>query len=86
MLVQIQKWGNSLAIRIPKSFAKEIPIDQDSLVDLSPVDGKLVAIPIAIPIIETEYSLEALLAEVTEENIHTEIDTGESVGNEVRWE
>jgi antitoxin component of MazEF toxin-antitoxin module len=53
MLVQLQKWGNSLAIRIPKSFAKETAIDQGSLLDLSLVDGKLVATPIT----ETEYSL-----------------------------
>lgn len=79
MLIQIQKWGNSLAIRIPKSFAKETAIDQGSLMDLSLVGGKLVATPIT----ETEYSLEALLAEVTEENIHTEIDTGEPVGKEI---
>jgi antitoxin MazE len=79
MLVQLQKWGNSLAIRIPKSFAKETAIDQGSFLDLSLVDGKLVATPIT----ETEYSLEALLAEVTEENIHTEIDTGEPAGKEI---
>jgi antitoxin MazE len=79
MLVQIQKWGNSLAIRIPKSFAKETAIDQGSLLDLSIVDGKLVATPIT----EREYSLEALLAGVTEENIHSEIDTGEPVGKEI---
>jgi antitoxin MazE len=79
MLIQIQKWGNSLAIRIPKSFAKETAIDQGSLLDLSVVDGKLVATPIT----EREYSLEALLARVTEENIHTEIDTGEPVGKEI---
>lgn len=80
MLVEVRKWGNSLAIRIPKSFAKETAIDQGSLLDLSLVDGKLVATPIT----ETEYSLEALLAEVTEENIHTEIDTGKPVGKEIR--
>jgi antitoxin MazE len=79
MLVQLQKWGNSLAIRIPKTFAKETAIDQGSFLDLSLVDGKLVATPIT----ETEYSLEALLAEVTEENIHTEIDTGEPAGKEI---
>lgn len=79
MRVQVQKWGNSLAIRIPKSFAKETKIDQGSIVDLSTVEGQLVAKPIR----EYEYSLEELLAGVTEENLHREFDTGSAVGQEI---
>ena len=79
MHVQIQKWGNSLAIRIPKSFAKQIKVDQGSFVDLSTVEGKLIAKPLD----KKEYSLEQLLAGVTEQNLHTEIDTGSAIGKEV---
>ncbi len=79
MRVQVQKWGNSLAIRIPKSFARETKIEQGSVVDLSVVKGKLVAKPIN----EYEYSLEELLAGVTKENLHTEVDTGDATGQEV---
>ena len=79
MHVQIQKWGNSLAIRIPKSFAKQINVDQGSFVDLFTVEGKLIAKPLD----EKEYSLEQLLAGVTEQNLHTEIDTGSALGKEV---
>ncbi len=79
MLIQIQKWGNSLAIRIPKSFAKETNIDQGSFLDLSFVEGKLVA----TPVFEEEYFLDTLLAQINEENIHTEVDTGEPVGKEI---
>jgi len=78
MRVQIQKWGNSLAIRIPKSFAKEVNIGQGSLVDLSTNEGKIIAKPI-----ENEYSLQDLLKEITDENIHKEVETGNAVGKEM---
>jgi len=79
MQVQIQKWGNSLAIRIPKSFAKQMKIAQGSFVDLSTVEGKLIAKPLN----EKEYSLGQLLAGITEQNLHAEIDTGEAIGKEI---
>jgi len=79
MHVQVQKWGNSLAIRIPKSFARETKIEQGTVVDLSTIDGQLVAKPID----EYEYSLDELLAGVTEENLHAEFDTGDAVGQEI---
>ncbi|MCI0485919.1 MAG: AbrB/MazE/SpoVT family DNA-binding domain-containing protein [Blastocatellia bacterium] len=68
MRVQIQKWGNSLALRIPKSFANESNIEQGSLVDLSVIEGKLIVVPVSEP----EYTLDELLAGVTKENIHPE--------------
>jgi antitoxin MazE len=46
MKIQVKKWGNSLAIRIPKSFALETEIDNGSMVDLSLAEGKLIATPI----------------------------------------
>jgi len=79
MQVQVQKWGNSLALRIPKSFAKQIKIEQGSYVDLSAVEGKLVARPLE----EQEYSLEQLLAGITDQNIHAEFDTGNTIGKEI---
>ena len=79
MHVQIQKWGNSLAIRIPKSFAKQIKVSQGSFVDLSTFEGKVIAKPLD----EIEYSLEQLLGDVTKKNLHTEIDTGNAMGKEV---
>ena len=78
MEVQVQKWGNSLALRIPKSFAKQIKIEQASLVDLSAVEGKLIAKPIE----EQEYSLEQRWEGITDQNIHAEFDTGNAVGKE----
>ncbi|PZD72522.1 Antitoxin MazE [Acaryochloris thomasi RCC1774] len=78
MKTKVQKWGNSLALRIPKSFAAEILLRPDTEVELSMVKGKLVI----TPILEASYSLEQLLEDVTEENIHAEVETGASVGNE----
>ncbi len=78
MKVQIQKWGNSLALRIPKSFAIESKIEQGSTVEVSLESGKIIVFPVAEP----EFSLEELLASVTVENLHGEIDTGGSVGKE----
>ena len=79
MEAKVQKWGNSLALRIPKAFAQNMEIHQDALVDISIEKGKLVITPIT----EEEYSLEQLLEQVTEGNIHKEVDTGNLVGKEV---
>ena len=79
MQTRIQKWGNSLALRIPKIFASEVGLDDDALVELSLVDGKL----IVAPLIDQPLTLASLLADITEENIHGETETGERMGNEV---
>lgn len=79
MLTKIQKWGNSLALRIPKTFALDAKLENDSTVEISFVDGKIVIKPVTAP----EWTLEKLLAEINEENMHTEVDTGAPVGNEV---
>jgi len=78
MRVQIQKWGNSLALRIPKSFAVESKIEQGSTVEVSLKSGKITVVPVTEP----EFSLEELLAKITPENLHAEADTGASVGKE----
>lgn len=78
MRIRIQKWGNSLALRIPKSFALEVGLQKEALVELSMADGKLVIAPIANPTL----TLEQLLTRVTEENLHHEVDSGFAIGNE----
>lgn len=78
MHTRIQKWGNSLAVRIPKSFAAEVGIEQDSEVELSLHDGKLVLVPLAPQLL----TLSVLLEAVTDDNLHTEVSTGGVVGNE----
>jgi antitoxin MazE len=78
MRVQVQKWGNSLALRIPKPFAAEVQIEEGSLVDLSIVKGKLVA----TPAVREKPTLSQLLAKVSRANLHGEVETGPSVGRE----
>lgn len=78
MHAKIQKWGNSIALRIPKMFAKDAHLATGSDVDLSVHDGKIVVDPDPEP----NYSLATLLKGVTNRNRHSEFDTGEAVGQE----
>jgi len=75
---RIQKWGNSLALRIPKSFASEAGLQRETSIELSLSEGKLIITPLAKP----KFTLKQLLAEVTKENLHQETDTGPAAGNE----
>ncbi len=79
MLTKVQKWGNSLALRIPKAFALDAQLENDSVVEVSLVDGQIVIKPITAP----TWTLEQLLSGVNSNNIHHETDTGDAVGNEV---
>ncbi len=79
MKTKVQKWGNSLALRIPKSFATETRLEQDTLVEVSLIDGKLLISPIQPVVIQ----LEQLLSGITEDNLHQEWQTGAVVGREV---
>jgi antitoxin MazE len=79
MNTRIQKWGNSLALRIPKSFADETGLESGSVVEIEVVAGQLVITPVQ----GEAYELDTLLAKITEANLHREIDTGDAVGNEV---
>ena len=78
MKTQIQKWGNSLAVRIPKAFASDLGLSQDSAIDLALEDGYLVLRPTTVP----KYGLSDLLSRVTENNMHGEQDYGSAIGCE----
>jgi len=79
MKTRIQKWGNSLALRIPKSFAVEAGIEEDSAVELSLEKGKLTIVSSQRP----KFTLKQLLAQIDNANLHQEIETGPPVGKEV---
>jgi antitoxin MazE len=79
MLTKIQKWGNSLALRIPKAFALDAQLNNNSFVEISLVEGQIIITPIVTPI----WTLEKLLAGINKNNIHHEVDTGFAIGNEV---
>ena len=81
MLVQLTKWGNSLAVRIPAAYAKEIGATANGKAELSIDNGRLVLKPLHdMP----EFDLDALVDQITDDNRHDEIDTGPAVGREFR--
>ena len=79
MQTQIKKWGNSLALRIPKLLALDANLQQNKLVDISFDKGSIIITPID----EKEYSLGKLLEGVSKNNLHGEFDTGTPVGKEI---
>jgi antitoxin MazE len=66
MKTRVQKWGNSLAARIPKSFAEDLGLRDGSPVEMTLEDGAVAIRPDR----EKAWELEALLAEVTDDNVH----------------
>jgi antitoxin MazE len=79
MVTRIMKWGNSLGLRIPKSFAEQAGVREGSPVDIALEGDHLVV----RAVISREYRLSDLLSEVREDNIHDETDTGKAAGREV---
>jgi antitoxin MazE len=79
MKAEIKKWGNSLAVRLPKSFAESFKITNGSKVELILRKNSIEIIPQQ----PTEYSLKSLLQGISEKTIHKEIHTGDSVGAEL---
>ena len=75
----VQKWGNSLGVRIPKSLAEEAAVGEGTPVDLSVSDGELIIRPLR----EAAYALENLVSQITKSNLHGEESFGETKGREV---
>ena len=78
MPTRIQKWGNSLALRIPKSFAEQARLSEGTDVDLVIEGERLIVRAVRAP----KHTLDRLLAGITKRNLHREVDTGESLGLE----
>jgi antitoxin MazE len=79
MRAKIQKWGNSLAVRLPKAITEKAGLVIEDEVDIDVEDtGKVVL----LPHIRKEYRLEELLTGITPSNLHGEIDFGEPHGRE----
>jgi len=77
MKAQIGKWGNSLAVRIPGAYAKDLRLQEGMDVDIAILEGKIILRPPS-----REYSLEELVAGITRENRHGETDWGEALERE----
>jgi len=78
MQTKIQRWGNSLGLRIPRSFAVEAQVEEGSTVDLSVENGCLRVRPLRA----RKYLLRDLLKGVKRGNLHKEVVTGEAIGRE----
>ena len=76
MTVPLKKWGNSLALRIPKDIAKTLSIEYNSMMELAIVNGALILKP------KQNTLLEDLVSQINSQNLHREVSTGKSVGNE----
>lgn len=79
MQSKIQKWGNSLAVRIPKPFAEEAGLEPEAPVDISVRGGSLVVVPLK----PSRYRLTELLRGVKAENLHGEQEPLQPTGREL---
>jgi antitoxin MazE len=78
MRARISKWGNSLAIRLPKAYLAETELGEGDEVEVSVADGRIIITPS-----RSGYALEDLVKGITAENRHTETDWGAPTGAEV---
>ncbi len=79
MQTKIQKWGNSLGVRIPRPLAAEARVDEGAIVDMSLERGRLLIRPVRA----RRYVLRRLLDGVNARNRHGEVSTGAAVGREI---
>ena len=77
MVTRVQKWGNSLALRIPQSFAVQVKVAAGTAVDIAVEKGQLIVRPV-----RQRYRLRDLLKAVDRRNVHAEVQTGRPVGRE----
>lgn len=77
VVTRVQKWGNSLGLRIPRAFAAEAKVAEGSSVELSVENGALLVRPV-----RRRYALDELLARVTKRNVHGEVESGKPRGRE----
>lgn len=75
MQAVVQKWGNSLGIKIPSLWAKDNNVKSGSKIEVIAEKGRMTILP-------QKRTLDDMLALVTPENIHSEISSGNSVGKE----
>lgn len=75
MIAHVQKWGNSLALRIPSGVAKKLHLQVGSPVSIEIEEGCMIVQP-------PKYSLEELLKGITPSNLHHQMLEAPSVGNE----
>ena len=75
---RIQRWGNSLAVRIPNTIAKELHISQGTQVELRQHDDQIIISPK-----KKKEKLKDLISKITDANKHVEVKTHRVMGNEI---
>ena len=75
----VKKWGNSAAVRIPASVLIAAKLGVDQPVEVRVEEGRVIIEPVR----PLQYDLAELVAGITPENRHDEIDMGPAQGQEV---
>jgi len=78
MRMTVKKWGNSAAVRIPATILEAVHLKLDGTVDVREEGGRIVIEPVR----PKGYDLAELLAGITPENLHAEVDFGAPAGKE----
>lgn len=77
MASKLQKWGNSLGLRIPKNMLDKLNLSENSEIEINYKNGSLVITPL-----KKKFLLDELIQQINLENLHQEIDI-KPVGREV---
>lgn len=77
MKARISKWGNSLALRLPRQVLAELGLAEGDSLEILVENGTLIITPVL-----KEYGLDELVEGITSENRHTETDWGPPQGAE----
>ena len=78
MKANIKRWGNSAALRLPSAVLREANFSEEQVVEFQVAKGRITIVPAEVD----EFDLEYLLAGITKDNLHQEVDFGKPVGNE----
>jgi len=73
----VQMWGNSLAVRLPKELALDLQLSEGTEVEIMADAGSLVITPVSRGV-----ALLDLVARITPDNRHSEVDSGRPRGRE----
>jgi len=77
MEAMVNKWGNSLGIRIPNLIARQLSLKEGSYIDIVDNGEKILITPVK------KNRLSEMLNKINEQNLHAELDTGKPVGKEI---
>jgi antitoxin MazE len=78
LTTQMQKWGNSYGVRIPKAVIEQLELSPDTRFEVRQEAGNIILVPVSsVP------TLEELLSGISPENLHSEVDFGPAEGREI---